>query len=387
MLKIQSMFVVLTIGLIGCWQGDSLAQDKAIRKNVATTNNSAISVVYTQQDEDEDDQQQQRRSRGRRSRASSENRKNHQSILDSLTDLTSGIAKATVKCNIDDNTVCRGTIVDPSGLVIVKNSTVPTDKEIRCELVDGRKISAKKIASDEEYDIALLQLEGLGDAPATLTQLNWCTGDSCDAGSFVATVADKDSPVALGIVTVKERQFRVRSAGGNGNKAFLGVQSQGQDGSLVLTRVLPNTAASRAGLKDGDILASVNDEDVKTQQELVRVLGRFKPEETIELVVKRADKELKLKAKLGKNTNQNSGIDRWGGGPFTDQDQKRFGYPTVLAHDSVIRPEFCGTPLVNTNGEVVGINISRALRVATYAVPAEVVLKFIKENKKTKSSK
>ena len=386
MLKIQSMILVLSIGLFGCWHVDSLAQENSIQINVGTANDLTNSVVYAQQDEDENDQQQ-RRSRGRRFRGSNENQKNHQSILESFTDLTSGIAKATVKCNIDDNTVCRGTIVDPSGLVIVKNSTVPADKEIRCELVDGRKISAKKIAENEEYDMALLQLEGLGDAPATLTPLKWCTGDSCDAGSFVATVADKDAPVALGIVTVKERQFRVRSAGGNNNRAYLGVQSEGQDGSLVLTRVLPNTAASRAGLKDGDILASVNDEDVKTQQELVRVLGQFKPEETIELVIKRADKELKLKAKLGKNTSQNSGVDRWGGGPFTEEDQKRFGYPTVLAHDSVIRPEFCGTPLVNTNGEVVGINISRALRVATYAVPAEEVLKFIKENKKTKTSK
>ena len=389
MLTRKSMIPVLAITLAGCLSFGLFAQDQTTSQKAIDQDQSSVEhFVFVQQDDDDDENNNDRGRRSRRSsRSASRIEKNHQSILDSYSELTSGISKTTVKCLVDEDTVCRGTIVDPSGLVIIKSSSIPADKEFRCELGDGRKISAKKIAENDKYDMALVQLEGLGDAPATFTALQWCTDEECDAGSFVATVADKEAPVAVGIVTVAERSFRMRNAGGNGNRAYLGVQAQGQDGSLVLARVLPDTAASRAGLKNGDILATVNDKAVSTQQELVSVLGRFKPNETIELLIKRDEKEMKIKAKLGRNTSATSGVDRWGGGPFTDTDQKRFGYPNVLAHDTVIRPEYCGTPVVNTDGKVVGINISRALRVATYAVPAKEVLKFIQENKKTKTSK
>lgn len=45
----------------------------------------------------------------------------------------------------------------------------------------------------------------------------------------------------------------------------------------------------------------------------------------------------------------------------------------------MIHPNECGGPLVNTDGKIVGINIARALRVTTYAVPTDVVLEVSKK--------
>ncbi len=39
----------------------------------------------------------------------------------------------------------------------------------------------------------------------------------------------------------------------------------------------------------------------------------------------------------------------------------------------------CGGPVVDLSGNVVGINIARADRVATYAVPAEAVKAFVQK--------
>ena len=52
---------------------------------------------------------------------------------------------------------------------------------------------------------------------------------------------------------------------------------------------------------------------------------------------------------------------------------RRNGFPVILQHDSVVLPEDCGGPLCDLDGHVIGINISRAGRVETYAIPSEVI--------------
>src|SRR5262249_53128260 len=52
---------------------------------------------------------------------------------------------------------------------------------------------------------------------------------------------------------------------------------------------------------------------------------------------------------------------------------RRRGFPTVLQHDTVLRPSDCGGPLVGLDGNVIGVNIARAGRTARYAIPAEDV--------------
>src|SRR5207248_917322 len=61
----------------------------------------------------------------------------------------------------------------------------------------------------------------------------------------------------------------------------------------------------------------------------------------------------------------------------SDLSQKRTGYPTILQHDTVIKPTDCGGPLVDLDGRVVGINIARAGRVESYALPTEVVVPLL----------
>ena len=55
--------------------------------------------------------------------------------------------------------------------------------------------------------------------------------------------------------------------------------------------------------------------------------------------------------------------------------------PVVLQHDTVLRPNQCGGPVVNLDGQAVGVNIARAGRVASYALPASVVLPLLEELK------
>ncbi len=49
------------------------------------------------------------------------------------------------------------------------------------------------------------------------------------------------------------------------------------------------------------------------------------------------------------------------------------GFDRVFQHDTVLDPDECGGPVLDTSGRVVGINIARAGRVVSYALPSSLV--------------
>jgi serine protease Do len=53
--------------------------------------------------------------------------------------------------------------------------------------------------------------------------------------------------------------------------------------------------------------------------------------------------------------------------------ERRGGFSLAIQHDSVLKPADCGGPIVDLDGKAVGLNIARAGRVESYALPAAVV--------------
>ena len=50
------------------------------------------------------------------------------------------------------------------------------------------------------------------------------------------------------------------------------------------------------------------------------------------------------------------------------------GFDRVIQHDTVLDPDECGGPVLDTSGRVLGLNIARAGRVVTYSLPASLVV-------------
>jgi serine protease Do len=61
------------------------------------------------------------------------------------------------------------------------------------------------------------------------------------------------------------------------------------------------------------------------------------------------------------------------------QSDRRYGFPLVFQHDTPLVPEECGGPVINLDGQVVGMNIARGGRVATYAIPADHLQQLLGE--------
>jgi chorismate mutase-like protein len=142
------------------------------------------------------------------------------------------------------------------------------------------------------------------------------------------------------------------------------------DGGLRITDVVPDTAAVRAGLREGDIVRRVDGQEVREPEDFIEQLARRKPGDTIVLLTERNGEEREVHAKLqSRPTGPRIDMQNRMGSELSS---RRHGYPVILQHDSVITPNDCGGPLVDLQGHVIAINISRAGRVESWAVPGEV---------------
>jgi serine protease Do len=94
------------------------------------------------------------------------------------------------------------------------------------------------------------------------------------------------------------------SSGKNG--AFLGVTTEGDNdgddtktGGARITAVTKESAAEKAGLKEGDVITKINDKKVEGPESLSEVVTSFKPKDEVTVYYKRDGKESSSKAVLG----------------------------------------------------------------------------------------
>lgn len=85
-----------------------------------------------------------------------------------------------------------------------------------------------------------------------------------------------------------------------GEHAFLGVSTEGDDKGARITNVTDNSAAEKAGLKEGDIITKVNEYNVKDHDDLSAAIRKHKPEDKVTVTYLRDGREQKTEAKLGK---------------------------------------------------------------------------------------
>jgi serine protease Do len=98
------------------------------------------------------------------------------------------------------------------------------------------------------------------------------------------------------------------------SSAFLGVttstnnddaEDTKSDGATI-TNVSKESAAEKAGLKNGDVITKINDKKVEDPTDLSEAISSFKPKDEVTVYYKRDGKEKSAKAVLGENKNSMS---------------------------------------------------------------------------------
>jgi serine protease Do len=280
-------------------------------------------------------------------------------------DVVRRVNRSMVDVLVDGRKASLGVIVSADGLILTKASEL--GEHVRCRLRDGREFEAAAPVVHDRYDVALLKIDC-----ENLVPVEWAEGRDPQVGQWLATPGMEDVPIAVGIASVPRRPIPPE-------KGVLGVQlSDGSPGPRV-TFVVPNSAASQAGLRTGDLIVRTGDQQVKDSQSFDHLIHKFAPGDTVNVVIRRDSQEISVRAVLSRPMGTQMTRGYWMNRMSGRMSQRRAGFPQAIQHDTVLEPEMCGGPVVNLSGQVVGLNIARAGRVETYAVPADVVKTLIRE--------
>ncbi|MBX3426647.1 MAG: PDZ domain-containing protein [Pirellulales bacterium] len=280
-------------------------------------------------------------------------------VREAFREVVEPVVPSVVRIVCEERDVAFGAALRTDGWILTKFTSLKGPAT--CVLADERELPAALVGFDNEYDLALLRVETNDLVPVRFART------SPLVGSWAATVGLWRDPVAVGIVSVPPRALP-RQAG------VLGVELD-QFNAPIVTKVRPDTGADKAGVRVGDRIVAVSGEATPTRVELIRRVRSFSPGDEVELEILRDGQRITLVAVLKSESSLQTSGSRGDtasmtGGPLSE---RRFGFPRALQHDTVLRPSECGGPLVNLDGETIGLNIARSGRTESYAIDAATV--------------
>jgi serine protease Do len=283
--------------------------------------------------------------------------------LESFAPIAEQTRYSVVKLDIDGSTVALGAIIDAGGLALTKGSEIREGK-LTCWLPGGKEVDAELVGIDEENDVALVKVHADGLKP-----VEWSSQESF-VGQWAVTPGIETTPQAVGIVSVPPRKILHK-------RALIGVQLDFKSSAARIAQIMAGLGAEKAGLKPGDVILAVNDAPVNKREELTKTLRNFREGQSVRLRVRRDEQEMDAEVRMmspnperfGRGFDRSERMNRLGGG----LSGRAEGFALAIQHDTVLQPWQCGGPLVNLEGKAIGLNIARAGRVASYALPAELV--------------
>ena len=254
------------------------------------------------------------------------------------------------------------------GNVISKSTLVGTRP--RVQRSNGSSLAAEVVARDPKNDLVLLQVDFPEVGGIDLSRIK---GDLAEQPGRLLLVPDAAGD---GSISTWGSNFfavpRTRVSGG-----YLGVVIGSRDNQVVFESV-ENGAAKKAGFQPGDIVLKLGDKSVRQRNDVFRFLSNQDVNSRIEVTVRRDGQEITKEVTLGKRPAQRSrhiADDLIGG-----KSVRRDGFSRVVSHDANLRPEQCGGPVFDIDGNFLGVNISRFSRTRSYIIPRTLIKEFIDQN-------
>ena len=269
--------------------------------------------------------------------------------------------KGTVELIVDEQRVAYGAVVDRDGWIVSKDSQVPASGKLVCRFANGEESLAEPMEHNSELDLVLLRVPD-----RELATIHWADSVLPQRGNWVATTDTRSIPVAVGVVSAGIMTVSPK-------KVVLGVSLGDAEsgGGALVSKVLPGTGAELAGLRVGDRIRSINGQRLADRKAAESLLQSCRAGQSVLLAIVRGEEELEARAQmmdLARELHDETEMEVNG-----LVSARSSGFNAVFLHDTVLLPSQCGGPLVDLNGHVVGINIARAGRVSSYALPTSTV--------------
>lgn len=279
--------------------------------------------------------------------------------------------------NKSDKQIGYACQVHENGLLITKASELKDRKGVPLEGVEavfpeGLRLPVRILDQHPKHDLALIHVPARGLRP-----IEWNTEAPTTPGTFVAAVDQVGDPVASGVLSVLTRSLDESSRG------YLGIMLESGEKGVHISLVSPKSPAEAAGLKDKDIVRSIEGTEVTTVADAIRKIGSFKPRQEVRILIRRGEEEKEIKATLGSRAAQvgpagkGEDIRNFMAGRLSE---RRTDFPSVVQNDLVLQPNECGGPLVDLDGKVLGISIARSGRIESLAIPSATLTELLKDS-------
>ncbi|MES2658893.1 MAG: trypsin-like peptidase domain-containing protein [Verrucomicrobiota bacterium] len=256
-----------------------------------------------------------------------------------------------------------GVVISPEGHILTKASEVLEVKALGVTVDQTNYREVKIVMIDPTWDVALLKIEASGLVPVDFAP----TSEIAQGSWVVANGATTRTTRRLlaGIVSAKIRE--IPAAGG----AALGVILNSKSKALEVAEVNEKSGAKEAGLQKGDVVLSINGTKVSKIEDIAKVLKDKKAGTVVKLTFRREKEEKTVDVRLSVRgemyAEQVSRNDQMSG----DYSPRRSGFPRVMQHDILGSRTVQGGPLLDLEGRCIGMNIARANRAESFAIPVE----------------
>ena len=294
-----------------------------------------------------------------------------ESSLKALEPVAQKNAGTTALVTVDGKPAALGTVISANGRILTKNSE--TDEGELGVKVGDQSYEVKVLKRFPQRDLALLKIDAENLRPVRFQ------ADEPPLGSILTATGAMGEPLGIGLLSVSGRAMA--------KVGFIGIQAGESDKGVLIEKIVEGGAAAAAGLKDKDVITAFDGKKVDDPVAFGHLIRGRKAGETIKLEYLRDEKPGKATVKLKERTmRDNVKNDPRMKLTLGDLSEKTSGYPDAIQHDIPLPPELCGGPLFNLKGKCIGINVSRAGRTKTYAIPADEILQMLKPRAAAKAA-
>ncbi len=278
------------------------------------------------------------------------------------------VRASTVAVLKQEKAVALGAVVSADGYIITKASELGKGN-LECEFMDGKVLPAKFVTKLDQYDLALLKVDAKDLKPVKFKT------DDLPVGTMLVASGIDENPISVGVLSVPVRNLD------DSQKGFVGVgleDNAGDAKGVKVMSVVEGGPGEKAGLEINDVILSIDGVKVSHRHELMRNIAAKGPGETIKLSVAPqqggdpVDVEVTLSSRADYQRQLTQGVDptaQMG----SDLSNRPSNFPNALQNDLGINADQCGGPVVDIDGNVVGLNIARSGRVSTLMLSGKVM--------------
>jgi len=268
--------------------------------------------------------------------------------------------------------VALATVMTAEGDLLTKASELPAEP-LEAILPNGTHVPVVRGRIDSTWDVALLKIKATGLVPAALA------GEPV-VGQWTFSAGSVSGTPQLGIVGVATMPVLGEGiAPKPTSKAYMGVQLGAIEPRTlrglgvpygVAAVVQPDYPAARAGVRTGDVIVMVEGFPARDPDAVMDALVSKQPGERVRIQLLREGQKLTVMVQLATRPAELPGRGSMPAMLSGEVSRMQGPFPSVLHHDAMLPPAAMGGPVLDLAGQCIGLNIARADRTSTYAIPA-----------------